>query len=390
MTSTGGTITPAQEPTRSRSRFAHIDAMRAVAVLLVVVGHAGLGHVVPGGAGVTIFFAISGFIITTLLLKEWGNTGVFDVGGFYIRRLVKLMPPLVVVLIVPTLIYAVFGGVINWNAFAGQILFYFNWIKLDHPDVFPGSAVVWSLSIEEQFYIVFAILWVWLVKSRHAVPWLSGIAALVIIASTTIRILIAAPGNEELADRIYYGSDTRADSLAWGIVAAIALYKWQQAGKRCGWFQRLTGSDWSLVGAILLFLVSLAIRDDWFRQTFRYSLQSVATCAVVIYGFTGGHSGMQRLFAKFCGIRAIQLTGLASYSIYLIHLSIIMFANEFSESLAPPIRFAINVVLSIAAGIAIYLLIEVPARAQYEKFRDRRRARRKTTVFDSTIAIDRK
>lgn len=388
MSSSGGIIGSAQLPTPP-GRFAHIDAMRAAAVLLVVIGHAGLGHIVPGGAGVTVFFAISGFIITTLLLKEWRRTRIFDIGGFYVRRLVKLMPPLIVVLIVPTLIYAVAGGAISWNAFAGQVLFYFNWIKLDHPEVFPGSAVVWSLSIEEQFYIVFAVLWLWLVRSRHAIRWLAGVAFLVIIASTALRLLVATPGNEQVADRIYYGSDTRADSLAWGIAAAIALYKWQQAGSPKGWFQRLTANDWAIIGALLVFLVSLVIRDDWFRQAFRYSLQSIATCVVVIYGFTSGATRVQRLFMKFCSIRIVQIVGLASYSIYLVHLSIIVFVNQYDESLPSPVRMIIDIVLSIGAGIAIYWAIEIPARAQYEKLRERRHGKRQAARLDPVTAVER-
>lgn len=346
--------------------------MRAVAVLLVVVAHAGLGHLIPGGSGVTIFFAISGFIITTLLLKEWGKTGRFDIGGFYIRRAVKLMPPLVVALVVPTLIYSALGGLINWNAFAGQILFYFNWIKLDHPDILPGSAVVWSLSIEEQFYIVFAALWLWLVRSSRTVPWLAGLSVTVIITSTTLRFVLADPGNEQAADRIYYGSDTRADSLAWGILAAIALYKWQRSGAPRGWFQRISGSQWVLVGAVLVFLVSLVIRDDWFRQTLRYSLQSVSTCVVVLYGFTAAPGVVHKAFTAVCRIRPVQIIGLASYSIYLVHLSLIVAIDEYTETLPLPMHVAIGTALSVGIGIAMYWWIEIPARKLYERIRNRR------------------
>lgn len=353
----------------SASRFAHIDAMRAVAVLLVVVGHAGLGHLIPGGSGVTIFFGISGFIITTLLLKERRKTSRFEIGGFYTRRLVKLMPPLVVVLVIPTFIYAAFGGVINWNAFAGQVFFYFNWFKLDHPDVFPGSAVVWSLSIEEQFYIVFAILWLCLVRSSRAIPWLAGLAMVVIVTSTTLRFALADPGNGVVADRIYYGSDTRADSLAWGILAAIILYKWQKSDAPASLMQRVSGSQWALIGAVLVFLVSLVIRDDWFRQTIRYSLQSITTCVVVIYGFTAASGLVQRGFASVCQLRILQITGLASYSIYLVHLSIIVTIDDYTKPLSLPIHVLVGTALSVGVGVAIFKRIELPARALYDRVR---------------------
>jgi peptidoglycan/LPS O-acetylase OafA/YrhL len=365
-------------------RYEHIDAVRAIAVMLVVIAHAGLGHLIPGGSGVTIFFAISGFIITTVLLKEWKKTGRFDIGGFYIRRAVKLVPPLVVALIIPTLIYATLGGVINWNAFGGQILFYFNWVKLDHPQVLPGSPVVWSLSIEEQFYIVFAALWLWLVRSSRTIPWLAGLSVVVIITSTALRFVLADPGNEQAADRIYYGSDTRADSLAWGILAAIALYKWQKSGSPRGWFQRISGSQWALNVAVLVFLVSLVIRDDWFRQTLRYPLQSTSTCVVILYGFTATPGVVHRVFAAFCRVRLVQLIGLASYSIYLVHLSIIMTIDDLTKKLPLLAHAAIGTALAVATGYAMYRWIEMPARKRYEEIRDRRSERQQRQASATT------
>ncbi|MDP8016042.1 acyltransferase family protein [Prescottella equi] len=365
-----------------KNRIAHIDAMRAIAVLLVVVGHAGLGRVVPGGAGVTVFFAISGFIITTLLLKEWTKDGSFDIGGFYVRRAVKLVPPLVVALIVPTLIYVLCGGTIGWNAFAGQVLFYFNWVKLDHPDVFPGSAVVWSLSIEEQFYIVFAVLWLWLVRSRRAVSWLTVIAVAVVLASTTLRILIADSGNGAVADRIYYGSDTRADSLAWGILAAVALFKWQQSKDGVGWVPKVSGNDWALATAVFVFLLSLVIRDDWFRQTFRYTLQSVTTCVIILYGFAAARSVVYRVFVAFCRIRVVQAIGLASYSIYLVHLTLIVAIDDYTKRLPLPVHVAISIAVSIAVGYAMYRFVEVPVRNNYNT-----RRRRKTEHQEQPMPI---
>src|SRR3954469_19419128 len=101
MTS-GDPKTAPEPPLNSANRFAHIDAMRAVAVGLVVVAHAGLDRVVPGGSGVTIFFSISGFIITYLVLRERDSAGGFAVGHFYLRRALKLGPPLVVIVFIPT------------------------------------------------------------------------------------------------------------------------------------------------------------------------------------------------------------------------------------------------------------------------------------------------
>src|SRR3954470_3410035 len=122
-------------------RYAHIDALRAFAVMLVVVAHAGLGSLVPGGSGVTIFFSISGFIITYLLLRENDATGSFGIRAFYVRRLLKIGPPLLVCILIPTIILAFFKA-INWAPFAGIVFFYFNWFKATGVDApLPGSGV---------------------------------------------------------------------------------------------------------------------------------------------------------------------------------------------------------------------------------------------------------
>ena len=159
----------------SDNRYAHIDAMRALAVMIVVVAHAGLGRTVPGGSGVTIFFTISGFIISYLLLRENDATGGFGIRAFYVRRLLKIGPPLLIAVLIPTLILALFKT-INWSPFVGIVFFYFNWFKVAGGDApLPGSGVVWSLSIEEQFYLGFALIWLLIVIGRpHPMVGVAG------------------------------------------------------------------------------------------------------------------------------------------------------------------------------------------------------------------------
>lgn len=352
----------------SKNRYAHIDALRAGSVLLVVVAHAGLGHIVPGGSGVTVFFAISGFIITTLLLKERDRTGRFDISGFYMRRLVKLVPPLAVVLVVPTLVASTWLR-IDWSAVWGQVLFFFNWQKMNHPDVLPGSGVVWSLSIEEQFYIAVALVWLWLASNRRAVAVLGVLSAAMIVGSTVTRLVLSEPGNEAVSDRIYYGSDTRADSLAWGILAAIVLYRWNQDTDRPR-AQRFTGSTWALMLAVAIFALSVITRDEWFRQTFRYSAQSIAACLLMLYGFTATGTIVHRAFDSICRYRVVQIIGLSSYSIYLVHLTLLEALDEVGMPL--PIHLGVGVVASLAVGVGLYFVIEVPARPLYDRWRTRK------------------
>lgn len=349
---------PVSPPLNSASRFAHIDAIRAFAVMLVVVAHAGLGHVVPGGSGVTIFFSISGFIITYLLLRERDRTQGFSAGGFYLRRALKIMPPFILIIVFPTLIFSAWED-IDGTAFASQVFFVFNWWYIwEKGGTLDGTAVVWSLSIEEQFYILFAIVWLIAVKLKHWRVVMFITALLGIVYSTLMRVSMASSG-PSLSERIYYGSDTRLDGIAWGVLAALAFHLWQEKGSAQLPVIRLLASDWNLVISIAIYLLSLLIRDEWFRDTFRYSLQSIATCSIICYGLLPGAGQLRRSFYKVSQLKAISLIGLSSYSIYLSHLLIMKWLREYLDM---PLLAGV-LVLSLAgvgAGIAVYKFVEVP------------------------------
>ncbi|GAA1687066.1 hypothetical protein GCM10009808_00070 [Microbacterium sediminicola] len=344
--------------TNSAGRFAHIDGMRAFAVMLVVVAHAGAGGIVPGGSGVTIFFAISGFIITYLVLRERDRTDGFSVRGFYFRRAAKIVPPFIVAVLVPSLIWAIWNP-IDWWALAAEVFFFFNWVKMSTGYlVMPGTGVVWSLSIEEQFYLVFAVLWLLIVGLRRWRAVLASVAALALIASVTARFVLAAfPGTEE---RIYYGTDTRMGGIALGVLAAVLLHLWMQQGSPSTWWSRVIGSDAAFVGALALYLASLLIRDEWFRDTFRFLFQSVAASIVILYGFMGRRTRLKTFFQAASAWRPVALIGLASYSIYLIHLTAIDAVSPLFVSWPVWASVIVLATFGTGIGIAIYYAVEVP------------------------------
>lgn len=361
-------------PVNGAHRFAHIDAMRAYAVLVVVVAHAGAGAVVPGGSGVTIFFTISGFIITFLLLREREKTGGFSVVGFYRRRAFKIAPPFLVAIVIPSFLFAAAGGALNWNAFLSQVFFVFNWLKIDGvPDVLPGSGVVWSLSIEEQFYIVFAIVWLLLVRRRYWAQATVAIAVFAILASTSLRIFFASTEGQE--SRIYYGSDTRLDGIAWGMLLAVGYFLWVKRGERPTWYSKMLASDLLLIAAVLLYVASLLLRDEWFRDTFRFTLQSIAAAVVIVYGLLPGSGPLRRTFYAVSLWRPIALAGLASYSIYLVHLVAASAIRGILVTLPSHVSFGVILGLGIALGIAMYYAIELPVQRVRVKLEAKSRER---------------
>jgi peptidoglycan/LPS O-acetylase OafA/YrhL len=364
------------------SRYAHIDAMRALAVMLVVVAHAGYGDIVPGGSGVTIFFSISGFIITHLLLNERDRSGGFAIGGFYNRRFMKIFPPLLVCVIIPTLILAIFRP-INWSPFFGVLFFYYNWFKIQGMDApLPGSGVVWSLSIEEQFYLAFAIIWIVIVKSGLRARWLGVIAATAVAWSFGTRIVLASL-SPAYTERIYYGSDTRLDGIALGILAAVVLHYSLSHEGRARALVRFCSRDTVLIGAVLLYVASLVIRDAWFRDTFRFSFQSIAACTVILYGFGGGQSRIRNGFNTLARLRLVQFIGLASYSIYLVHMTVAYYAQAYVAHLPNALRYPTLIALGTGVGIIVYVCVEQPV----QRMRKRVKANRRKAGIDSPAAV---
>ena len=332
--------------------------MRAFAVLLVVIAHSGLGHIVPGGSGVTIFFSISGFIITFLILRERDKTDGFSAPAFYFRRLMKIGPPFVLVILVPTGLYAIWNSV-DWAHVAGQVFFVFNWTELSgDANVLPGSGVVWSLAIEEQFYIVFALIWLGMVRSRLWRSLLIVLAGVAVAFSTVLRVVMAQdPGLER---RIYFGTDTRLDGIAWGVLAGVAYHFWHSKNVPSA-ITRILSMDWILIGAIGLYLVSLIYRDEWFRDTFRFSIQSISACLVILYGLLPGHGPLRRYFYAISSWAPVSIIGLASYSIYLVHLVLVDGLRNLLPGFPLWSSVAILSAVGLGTGIGIFYLVERPA-----------------------------
>jgi hypothetical protein len=191
------------------------DGIREISVLIVVLAHSGLEALVPGGLGVTIFFFLSGFLITTLMLAENRRTGEINILKFYARRMFRLMPPLFISLAIAycfTCIGLLSGG-ITIGGLAAQ--FYFaNYYGLffDPGNTVPdGTGILWSLAVEEHFYIVYPLFIAVLLGigiRLRAIGLVLGIGCLVILAWRVY--LVHSP--HFVVDRTYYASDTRIAS----------------------------------------------------------------------------------------------------------------------------------------------------------------------------------
>jgi peptidoglycan/LPS O-acetylase OafA/YrhL len=297
-----------------------LDGIRAVSVLIVVLSHSSLGDIIPGGLGVTIFFFLSGYLITSLLLAEHARTGKIDILKFYARRVFRLMPPLFISLAIAYgLTYSgLLPGGITLKGLAAQLLYFANYygIFLDPGNTIPdGTGILWSLAVEEHFYIFYPLLLTLLLGSAlrpRAIGTLLGIGCLVILAWRVHLVL--SPGF--VSERTYYASDTRIDSIIYGCILAVVANPVRDRHRTSA----MSPGQWALfITALGTFLLTLLYRDTAFRETVRYSLQGLALMPLFYFAIRFSDN---KLFRNLNSLWAIKL-GTYSYAIYLVHLVVI-------------------------------------------------------------------
>jgi len=357
-----------------------LDGIRAISVLIVVLGHSGLQALVPGGLGVTIFFFLSGYLISTLMLAEHERTGGINILNFYARRVFRLMPPLVVSLAIAYgLTYSgLLAGAITSKGLAAQLLYFANYYGLffDPGNTIPeGTGILWSLAVEEHFYIFYPLLMTLLLGSPlrpRTTGALLGIVCLVVLAW---RIhLVQSPGF--VPDRTYYASDTRIDSIVYGCILALVMNPVRQP-HRSG---SMSLAQWAVLataaGAMLL---TLLLRDPTFRETARYSIQGLALMPIFYFAVRFSDN---RLFRYLNSPWAITL-GTYSYTIYLIHYVIITsIENNFPAIAAKSfILFPTALLISIAYAAAVERFVEPYFKQLRHKFRSAR-ANEQPTLAD--------
>jgi peptidoglycan/LPS O-acetylase OafA/YrhL len=332
-----------------------LDGIRAISFFLVFFAHAGLGAIIiPGGFGVTIFFLLSGFLITTLLRMEFARYRRISLRGFYLRRVLRILPPLYVSLALAMVLCRIGKGhpAIPFAGTLAQALQVSNYYEIyAAPAVtMPGSSVLWSLAVEEHFYLIFPLLYIWMCP-RFSVYRQTFILLTLCAAALAWRCILHFHFHAGFI-RTYYGTDTRFDSILFGCVFAIVANPILHDPLH-GWFLRRM--KWLLPLCVVVLLGTFLDRDESFRETLRYTLQGVALIPL----FIAAIHYQKSLPVLFLNLPVMRFLGVLSYSLYLCH-GIIMASIESVWTANPILARAVSLACALCFATLVHHWIERP------------------------------
>lgn len=299
-------------PRAATGAIPSLDGIRAVAVSLVFFAHSGFENLIPGGLGVTIFFVLSGYLITTLMRIEHGRSGTISYRAFYLRRLLRLMPPLLIVVTTAALLSlaSVIEGHFTASGLLSALFYFGNYhvIAHDYRGMPAGIGVVWSLAIEEHYYLLYPPLAALLLRIGRmglSVSVLSAICAAIL----AWRCWLAFHGGS--AAYLTMATDTRADAILVGCIMALLRNPWLDHAPA-----PKAVYDWSIAAlCVAVLLVTLFYRDEVFRLTARYTLQSLAIAPLIYLAVARAN----QLPFRWLNARPLVYIGTISYTIYLSH-----------------------------------------------------------------------
>jgi peptidoglycan/LPS O-acetylase OafA/YrhL len=326
-----------------------LNGIRAGSFLIVFGNHALSGSMIPGAVGVTVFFFLSGYLITTLMRAEYERNATVSLGHFWLRRALRILPPLYLVVVGSVLLaLAIYPpGTVRSPVVASQLLFYANYYH-GAPEV-PGTGVLWSLAVEEHFYLLFPLLYLamqrWRLSGIHQAWLLWGLCATVLIWRHVLVIAMHAP-----LTRIFFGTDTRIDSILFGCALAVwsnPVLDRPVLGPKLLKYLLLP------LAMVVLLVCAYADNNGVFAETWSFSLEGVALTVLFI--------GAIRLhdWPPFRPLnwRPVAFIGVLSYTLYLVH-EVLLRAMVRAWKLPHASLLALS--LSVLVACVIYEAVEKP------------------------------
>lgn len=338
---------------QSKSRFyiASLDGIRAIAVMLVLVAHAGFARVVPGGFGVTVFFFLSGYLITSLLRREYERTSRIHLGRFWLRRFFRIIPPMYIVLGLAILagVTGFLAADIRWKPVAAQLVNMTNYysILIGEQHFPPGTEIFWSLSVEEHYYLIYPPVLLLLLRRCSYRKIAAGLVAVSVAVLVWRCVLVFVLG----VDRGYTfeATDTRIDSILLGCLLGLWRNPYMDEDYQPG---RPRATAGVAVGFALL-AITFIFRGREFSESVRYTLRSVALIPLFYAAVRYHHWPLFRWLEW----PVMRWGGRLSYTIYLIHPLMIITCQTYisgNRFIVLPVAF----VMTILFALAMYFLVE--------------------------------
>lgn len=345
---------------KKRKYIKEIDGLRALAVIMVLAYHLKMPFAKSGLLGVTVFFVISGYLITGILINEIEESGGVDLKNFWLRRIRRLLPAVLSMAVVMIFVSAVVNRVVftkGCNDLLSAVFGYNNWWQIFRKVSYFENAGApspfthcWSLAIETQFYLIYPILLILLSKARNRGKIFAAVTAVLAMISVVLMGVLYSPDGDP--SRVYYGTDTRAFSLLIGALAAIQ--KEYHIIK-----VKLRGKLWAVIGSIsVLILIGMMMLISSYSSFLYYGGQAIVSvlAAFVVYAVTVSRS----LLNIILGSSILKWIGDRSYSIYLWHYPIIVLMSGGKR--AEWWIVILEVVLSVGFAELSYRFIETPVR----------------------------
>jgi peptidoglycan/LPS O-acetylase OafA/YrhL len=371
-----------------------LDGVRALAIALVVLFHYPWNqpfyraNPVHGGfLGVDVFFVLSGFLITTLLLQEHASFGAVSLRRFYARRALRLLPAFFVLFAIALILHLTLsrGDPNRPDALGlfGMLFYAANWVNVYRDGALGVVSHTWSLAIEEQFYLIWPTILVVLFRKRLRLGTIAVIVTAGIIAAsawrawywlhhlghrtfvdyylelTNRRVPVGAAGTlthrTDVWNRIYFGSDTRADALLVGCLTAIVLF-WvlPRLGARAR-VRLSAAAGVALVGCAVIVWQAVVVMSGWLPVWGILALE--LGVAVVIAGLVAAPRGP---LALVLALPPLAWLGRRSYAIYLFHTLVFEYCKRSNIDLSPPVSFVFQIVVVLVVAELSHRLVEAP------------------------------
>jgi peptidoglycan/LPS O-acetylase OafA/YrhL len=357
-----------------------LDGVRAFAVVAVMMFHGGLSVGTGGFLGVDAFFVLSGFLITMLLVSEWRETLTIRLGAFWARRARRLLPALFLVLLFVALYAAVIVPEGTYAALRldalSALLYVGNWhFILVNSNYFNETASAsplihtWSLAVEEQFYLIWPLVVLGIMRLTRSLRVLFVVCCVAAAASATEMWVLYR--HSVSTNRVYLGTDTRAQCLFIGAALAVALVMQTRRAREAGrlapgelWRPadgrgRLICATLGLVGGVAAIVMWVTLDStSSLPYTGGFFLIGLATAGVIVSVVGAPRSPVPRLLS----LAPIRYLGRISYGLYIWHWPLFIWVNESRTGVSGNWLFALRCLVTFAVSVASYHLVELPIR----------------------------